>query len=234
MRDDLHLLTHVLCKQTHFFFHFVIATCATLFKQASIVHLQYLYQYITECKSVFFEELIFHIAYIDKNYKQLKCGEAGKTPQYTVGHLVCVTKLSNLTRGAYRVQVANALSQETRIKSGVPQGSVFGPLIFFLSVNYLPSVTNVTALLFTDYVKKVSPCSQSDLLQGSLYNVWNWLVNWDLPINPTKCNYIAIGRAPPLQLSPATGSLGDSIHVTNVNKDLGILMDNSFSLSIHF
>ncbi len=77
----------------------------------------------------------------------------------------------------------------------------------------------------------VSPRLRSDLLQGSLYNVWNWLVNWDLSIKPTKCNYIAIGRAPPLQLSLATGRPGNSIKVTTVVKDLGVLMDNSFALS---
>ncbi len=79
----------------------------------------------------------------------------------------------------------------------------------------------------------VSPRSQGDLLQGCLYNVWNWSVNWDLPFNPTKCNYIAIGRAPPLQLSLATGSQCNSILVANVVKDLGVLLDNSFSPSIH-
>ncbi len=68
---------------------------------------------------------------------------------------------------------------------------------------------------------------------ADLYNVWNWSVNWDLPINPTKCNYIAIGRAPQLQLFLANGSLGDSIQVANAVKDLGILVENSFSPSIH-
>ncbi len=93
--------------------------------------------------------------------------------------------------------------------------------------NGLPSVINVTMLLFD--VKMVSPHSQSDLLQGSLYNVRNWSVNWDLPINPIKCNYVAIGRSPPLKLSLATRSPGNSAQVANVVKKLGISMDNSFS-----
>ncbi len=95
--------------------------------------------------------------------------------------------------------VADALTQETRIKSGVAQGSLIGPLLFLLFVNDLPSIINVTKLLFADDVKMVSPRLKNDLFQGSLYNVWNRSVNWDLPINPTQCNYITIGRDPPIQ-----------------------------------
>ncbi len=48
-------------------------------------------------------------------------------------------------------------------------------------------------------------------------------------MNFTKYNYIAVGQAPPLQLSFAIGSPGDCIHVAGVVTDLGVLVDNSFS-----
>ncbi len=129
--------------------------------------------------------------------------------------------------------MTDALSQGTGIKSGVPQRSVIGPLLFLLLVNDLPSVINVITLLYVDDAKMVPPRSKCDLLQGSLYNVWTRSVSWHLPINATKCKCIDIGRAPPLQLSFATGNLGNSIHVANVVKDLGVLMDDSFSPSSH-
>ncbi len=130
----------------------------------------------------------------------------------------------NLQRAGGRCVVAGDKDQEA------PQGSVIGPLLFLLFVNDLPSFIDVTTLLFTDDVKMVSPRPQSDLFQAPLCNVWNLSVNWDLPINPTKCNYIAIGRAPPLQLSLATGSPGNSIQVANAVKDPGFLMDKIFSI----
>ncbi len=85
---------------------------------------------------------------------------------------------SHLTGRTYSVQVADALSQETGIKSEILQGSVVGPLQFLLLVNDLSSVIKVTALLFADGVKMVLLQSQSGLLQCSLYKVWNWSVNW--------------------------------------------------------
>ncbi len=90
----------------------------------------------------------------------------------------------------------------------------------------------MTTLFFTDDFKMASLRSQNELLQGSLYNVWNRSENWDLPINPASCNYIAIGRASPFQLSLATGSPANSIQVSNVVKDLRFLMDNCFSTSM--
>ncbi len=66
---------------------------------------------------------------------------------------------SCLTGRNYRMQVADALSQETRMKTGVPLGPVIGPLLFLLFVNDLPSVANVITLLLADDVQTVSPHS---------------------------------------------------------------------------
>ncbi len=46
------------------------------------------------------------------------------------------------------MQVADALSKGTRIKSGVPQWSVVGLLLILLFVNDLPSVINVPLIIF--------------------------------------------------------------------------------------
>ncbi len=61
-----------------------------------------------------------------------------------------------MTGRTYRMQVVATLSQETNIKSGVPQGSVIGPLLFLLFVNDLSSVINVIALLFADDFKTLT------------------------------------------------------------------------------
>ncbi len=97
--------------------------------------------------------------------------------------------------------------------SGVPQGSVIGPLLFLVFVSDLPDVLETMTLLFADDVKMVTRRSQSMNLHSSLAAAWDWPKKWDLPINPSKCNYLTIGREVPLRLSiPPIGMAPPSLY----------------------
>ncbi len=72
--------------------------------------------------------------------------------------------------------------------SGVPQAFVIGPILFLLFVNDLPDVLERMTLLFAGDVKM-----GTRHLHSSLTAAWDWPKKWDLPINPTKCNYLTIG-----------------------------------------
>ncbi len=91
-----------------------------------------------------------------------------------------------------RVHVGGEHSGTIPMHSGVPQGSVIGPLLFLLFMNDLPDVLEALPLLFSDDVKMVTRRSQSMDLHSSLTATWDWSKKWDLPINPTKCNYLTI------------------------------------------
>ncbi len=94
-----------------------------------------------------------------------------------------------------RVNVGGEHTAAILKHSGIPQGSVICPLLFLLFVNDIPDVIGALTLLFADDVKMATRRSQSMNLYSSL------TAAWDLPINPTKCNYLAIGREVPLGLS---------------------------------
>ncbi len=66
---------------------------------------------------------------------------------------------------------------------------------------------------------------------SSLTATWDWWKKWDLPINPTKCNYRAIGREVPLRLSFSPDGSCTSIPVFPLVKYLGVQTDNVFSPS---
>ncbi len=67
--------------------------------------------------------------------------------------------------------------------------------------------------------------------EHSQCSYWDWSKKWDLPINPTKCNYLTIGREVPLRLSFFPNGSGITIPVSKLVKDLVIQTDNMFFFS---
>ena len=87
--------------------------------------------------------------------------------------------LSTCVRGNY--------SSLRDVLSGVPQGSVLGPLLFVLFVNDLPdSVKNVTKL-FADDLKLIADASDKVSIENDLSSLEEWESLWLLKFKPKKC-----------------------------------------------
>ena len=95
--------------------------------------------------------------------------------------------------------------------SGVPQGSVLGPLLFLLYINDLPQ--NIQVRLFADDTAvylTVSSFKDVNILQADLDTLQEWERTWDMEFNPGECQVLQITRSKqPLQ-SQYTGR-GSSI-----------------------
>ncbi len=87
-------------------------------------------------------------------------------------------------------------SSEGIVKSGVPQGSVLGPLPFLIFINDLENKLTCNHLFFADYVKLIAPRSQQYELRSSIEQALNWSRRWDLPINASKSHHLSIGGHP--------------------------------------
>ncbi len=70
--------------------------------------------------------------------------------------------------------------------SGVPQGSVLGPILFVTYVNDLTDNLMLSHLLYADVVKLIAFRKQSDALQSSLLASSKWSEDLELILNPSK------------------------------------------------
>jgi hypothetical protein len=98
-----------------------------------------------------------------------------------------------------KVNVENEFSSTANVSSGVPQGSVLGPILFLLYVNDLPEVvTDASVSLFADdsklYVICPKNCVSDPNLSKSLTNVHDWAETWQLQLSLPKCSIFCFGK----------------------------------------
>jgi len=90
-----------------------------------------------------------------------------------------------------RVIVKLEFSDWIVIFSGVPQGSVLGPILFLIFINGLPLlIRHRLMLLFADDTKvwrKVVDGHDEVLFQQDLEGLSNWTKQWSLQFNVDKC-----------------------------------------------
>ena len=73
---------------------------------------------------------------------------------------------------------------ERLVISGVPQGSVLGPLLFVLFINDLPNeIKNVTKL-FADDLKLIANAGNRSVVYEDLAKLEDWELLWCLKFNP--------------------------------------------------
>ena len=145
-----------------------------------------------------------------------------------------------LTGKRQKVVVNSALSQWTPETSGVPQGSVLGPLLFTLFVSDIPSTVNNFWSLVADDTKihaalydEHSSCTTS--LQEDLDRLQNWTVDMQMRFHPAKCRTMHLGKHNPntKYTLPTDDETLHEISQTAEEKDLGFTIDDKLIFSRH-
>jgi ribonuclease P/MRP protein subunit RPP40 len=94
------------------------------------------------------------------------------------------------------VRVGTSMSPVSRILSGVPQGSVPGPVLFILFINDIVGcmAQSVSVKFFADNAKidTVITDTCSARLQCSLDSIVSWADHWQLKLSPTKCTVMRL------------------------------------------
>ena len=91
-----------------------------------------------------------------------------------------------------RVCLNGQTSSWLSVMSGVPQGSVLGPILFLVFINDLDSGIINWILKFADDTKLFGPVPDSsarDLLQKELDKLVKWSEDWQMMFSEEKCNY---------------------------------------------
>ena len=103
-----------------------------------------------------------------------------------------------LTNRNHWVVVDGESSEWTHVYSGVPQGSVLGPILFVLFINDLPDYVNCGIKLFADdciLYRHIKSVDDTEILQSNLNQAALWEQTWLMKFNPDKCKTMHITRS---------------------------------------
>ena len=102
-----------------------------------------------------------------------------------------------LTDRTQRVVIDGECSEDAPVLSGVPQGTVLGPLMFILYINDISAGTNCSIHLFADdclLYRVVDSTRDAALLQWDLKVMCRWADAWEMDFNPSKCYKLSITK----------------------------------------
>lgn len=132
-----------------------------------------------------------------------------------------------LTGRKQRVVLGDVVSDWTDVLSGVPQGSVLGPLLFLLFINDMPGLVECLCKLFADDTKLIKVIrNKLDIrsLQLDLNRLVDWSKTWNMSFNTEKCKFMVFNNKwfeIELRMS------GIVLLETVVERDLGIFIANN-------
>ena len=137
-------------------------------------------------------------------------------------------------------------SSSKAVLSGVPQGSVLGPLLFLIYINHIASQLSCKYKIFADDLK-IYACTDSlptdvaddkplTVLQSDVDALSHISESWGLHINASKCAVLRFSRSSWNQREIDTSQYvlnGNVLPFVNSHRDLGVTVDTSLKFHEH-
>lgn len=142
---------------------------------------------------------------------------------------------SYLCNRSFYVHVNGDDSPFGMIESGIPQGSVLGPVLYTIFTSDMPIGNNLTTATYADDTAILSsnenPVEASTKLQTQLNEIEKWLIKWNIKVNTEKSAHVTFtlrkGDCPTLYLN------GDPIPKSSKVKYLGLHLDKRLTWKHH-
>ncbi len=153
---------------------------------------------------------------------------------YGIGRKMLAWIRTFLIGRTQRVKVGASLSRPCPVTSGIPQGTVSGPILFVLYINDLPDKIDprVALNMFIDDTTLHLSCANTEMrviLQESVDEHADWSDQWQLTVQPPKTVCLTIGKAP----HAAYSINGASLALVPSARHLGIIIDSGLDFKYH-
>ena len=127
------------------------------------------------------------------------------------------------------------------VNTGVPQGSILGPLLFLIYINDLAVGLPSNAKLFADDTSLFSVVHNANTtakaLNNDLVKISRWAYQWKMSFNPDpgkQAQEVIFSRKTKKEYHPPLAINNNNVSETNSQKHLGVVLDNRLSFEDHF
>jgi len=130
-----------------------------------------------------------------------------------------------------RVSLNGTVSSWQEVTSGVPQGSVIGPVLFLIYINDLEDGIEQWILKFADDTKmfaRINNTQDAVKMQNDLDRIVQWSHEWQMLFNVLKCKIMHIGKKNSCHSYQMNGATLESV---SEERDLGVIISKDLKVS---